>query len=196
MRNEGHGWDPKAPASVHRARAALDKDGNVIALEFWSRGFSRLETNSTEADPGDTLAGMLLGHKGARTAAFNLPENAYTFREQAAGLGNRRGAASGRFASAHLAYARSAGPAGDLCQRILHRRSGLCGGRRSGGIPPEISDRAARPGGDPGGRRKGRLETGTGRRAAHTARRSSSRGAASPISSAAARLSRSLLMWK
>ncbi len=79
MRHEGHGWDPKAPASVHRARAALDKDGNVIALEFWSKGFSRLETNSTEADPGDTLAGMLLGHKGARTAAFNLPENAYTF---------------------------------------------------------------------------------------------------------------------
>ncbi|HEX5279681.1 MAG TPA: molybdopterin cofactor-binding domain-containing protein [Micropepsaceae bacterium] len=79
MRHEGHGWDPKAPASVHRGRAALDKDGNVVALEFWSRGFSRLETNSTEADPGDTLAGMLLGHKGKRTPAFNLPENAYTF---------------------------------------------------------------------------------------------------------------------
>jgi CO/xanthine dehydrogenase Mo-binding subunit len=85
MRNEGHGWDPKAPASVHRARAALDKDGNVVALEFWSRGFSRLETNSTEADPGDTLAGMLLGHKGARTAAFNLPENAYTFENKRLG---------------------------------------------------------------------------------------------------------------
>ncbi len=85
MRNEGHGWDPKAPASVHRARAALDKDGNVLALEFWSRGFSRLETNSTEADPGDTLAGMLLGHKGARTAAFNLPENAYTFENKRLG---------------------------------------------------------------------------------------------------------------
>jgi CO/xanthine dehydrogenase Mo-binding subunit len=85
MRHEGHGWDPKAPASVHRARAALDKDGNVIALEFWSRGFSRLETNSTEADPGDTLAGMLLGHKGARTAAFNLPENAYVFENKRLG---------------------------------------------------------------------------------------------------------------
>ena len=85
MRNEGHGWDPKAPASIHRARAALDAAGNVIALEFWSRGFSRLETNSTEADPGDTLAGMLLGHKGARTAAFNLPENAYTFENRRLG---------------------------------------------------------------------------------------------------------------
>jgi len=79
MRYEGHGWDPKAPASVHHARAALDKDGNVLAIDFVSRGFSRIETNSTEADPGDTLAGMLLGHKGARTPAFNLPENGYIF---------------------------------------------------------------------------------------------------------------------
>jgi CO/xanthine dehydrogenase Mo-binding subunit len=79
MRYEGHGWDPKAPASVHKARAALDEKGNVLAIDFNSKGFSRLETNSTEADPGDTLAGMLLGHKGARTAAFNLPENMYTF---------------------------------------------------------------------------------------------------------------------
>jgi CO/xanthine dehydrogenase Mo-binding subunit len=79
MRYEGHGWDPKAPASVHKGRAALDAQGNVLAIDFTSKGFSRLETNSTEADAGDTLAGMLLGHKGARTAAFNLPDNAYTF---------------------------------------------------------------------------------------------------------------------
>jgi nicotinate dehydrogenase subunit B len=79
MRYEGHGWDPKAPASVHRARAALDDKGNVLAIDYVSKGFSRIETNSTEADPGDTLAGMLLGHKGARTPAFNLPDNAYTF---------------------------------------------------------------------------------------------------------------------
>jgi nicotinate dehydrogenase subunit B len=79
MRYEGHGWDPKAPASVHRGRAALDAQGNVLAIDFSSRGFSRIETNSTEADPGDTLAGMLLGHQGARTAAFNLPDNAYNF---------------------------------------------------------------------------------------------------------------------
>ena len=79
MRYEGHGWDPKAPASVHKGRAALDAQGNVLAIDFSSKGFSRIETNSTEADPGDTLAGMLLGHKPARAQAFNLPDNAYTF---------------------------------------------------------------------------------------------------------------------
>ena len=31
------------------------------------------------------LAGMLLGHKGQRIAAFNLPENAYTFENKRLG---------------------------------------------------------------------------------------------------------------
>jgi CO/xanthine dehydrogenase Mo-binding subunit len=79
MRHEGTGWDPKAPASIHRARAALDKDGNLIAFDFYSKGFSRLETNSSEGRAGDTLAGMLLGQKGQRQQAFNNPEGAYTF---------------------------------------------------------------------------------------------------------------------
>ena len=43
MRDEGTGWDPKGPASIHRARAALDADGNVIAYDFISKGFSRLD---------------------------------------------------------------------------------------------------------------------------------------------------------
>ena len=30
MRWEGHGWDRKGPASIHRARAALDKDGDYV----------------------------------------------------------------------------------------------------------------------------------------------------------------------
>jgi nicotinate dehydrogenase subunit B len=79
MRHEGTGWDPKAPASIHRARAALDADGNLIAFDFYSKGFSRLETNSSEGRAGDTLAGMLTGQKGARQQAFNNPEGAYTF---------------------------------------------------------------------------------------------------------------------
>jgi nicotinate dehydrogenase subunit B len=79
MRNEGTGWDPKGPASIHRGRAALDAQGNLLAIDYVSRGFSRLETNSSEAAAGDTLAGMQLGHAGARAQAFNMPENGYTF---------------------------------------------------------------------------------------------------------------------
>ena len=79
MRHEGTGWDPKAPASIHRARAAIDADGNLIAFDFYSKGFSRLETNSSENRAGDTLAGMLTGQQGQRQQVFNNPENLYTF---------------------------------------------------------------------------------------------------------------------
>jgi hypothetical protein len=39
MRYEGHGCDPKGPASIHRARAALDQDGAVVGYAFESKGF-------------------------------------------------------------------------------------------------------------------------------------------------------------
>ena len=49
MRYEGHGWDPKGPASVHRAGAALDKDGAVVGYVFESEGFSRIDIDATRA---------------------------------------------------------------------------------------------------------------------------------------------------
>ncbi len=57
MRYEGHGWDPKGPASVHRCRAALDAEGKVLAYHFESKGFSRVDTDTNEADPRHSLAG-------------------------------------------------------------------------------------------------------------------------------------------
>src|SRR5436190_17907426 len=38
MREQGTGWDPKGPASIHRARAAIDASGKVVAYEFTSKG--------------------------------------------------------------------------------------------------------------------------------------------------------------
>src|SRR6185436_1139318 len=69
MRADGHGWDPKAPASIHRARAGFDKDGKVVAYSFESKGFSRLDMSANESSPSDTLAGMLVGHAPKPTAA-------------------------------------------------------------------------------------------------------------------------------
>jgi nicotinate dehydrogenase subunit B len=37
MREQGTGWDPKGPASIHRARAAIDATGKVTAYEFTSQ---------------------------------------------------------------------------------------------------------------------------------------------------------------
>ena len=60
MRYEGHGWDPKGPASIHRARAALDQDGAVIGYVFESKGFSRIDIDTNESDPSYRLAGHLV----------------------------------------------------------------------------------------------------------------------------------------
>jgi CO/xanthine dehydrogenase Mo-binding subunit len=79
MRDQGTGWDPKPPASIHRARAAIDASGNVIAYEFTSKAFSLLEVYSNESQPHDTLAGQLLGVPLKPTAAFRVPGDSYEF---------------------------------------------------------------------------------------------------------------------
>jgi nicotinate dehydrogenase subunit B len=79
MRHEGTGWDPKAPASVHKGRAAIDAQGKVVAYEFMSKGFSRLEMNSRESYPGDTIAGQLVGFAPKPEAAFSVPGESYVF---------------------------------------------------------------------------------------------------------------------
>src|SRR5262245_63246375 len=61
MREQGTGWDPKGPASIHKAHAALDATGKVIAYEFTSKGFSRVDVNTNGGKPHDTLCGQQLG---------------------------------------------------------------------------------------------------------------------------------------
>jgi nicotinate dehydrogenase subunit B len=79
MRRDGTGWDPKAPASIHQGRAALDANGNVLAYEFNAKGFSRSNINSNESYPGDSLAGMEMGMPLKPGATFGVPAEAYTF---------------------------------------------------------------------------------------------------------------------
>jgi nicotinate dehydrogenase subunit B len=79
MRDQGTGWDPKSPAYVQRARAAIDASGNVVALEFTSKAFSQLEVWSNESEPHDTLAGQLLGAPPKPTDMFRVPGDSYQF---------------------------------------------------------------------------------------------------------------------
>jgi nicotinate dehydrogenase subunit B len=77
MRADGIAWDPKAPASVHHAKAGLDASGKIVALQFESKGFSRVETDSNESNPAHSLIGQQWGVPPAPTDAFNAPEEAY-----------------------------------------------------------------------------------------------------------------------
>src|SRR5437667_6055066 len=79
MRYEGHGWDPKGPASIHRARAALDPDGAVIGYVFESKGFSRIDIDTNESDPAYSLAGQLMGLPLKSLQGFGVPAESYGF---------------------------------------------------------------------------------------------------------------------
>jgi CO/xanthine dehydrogenase Mo-binding subunit len=79
MRNQGTGWDPKGPASIHRARAALDATGQVIAYDFLSKGFSRVDVDTNGSKPFDTLAGQTLGVTLKSGDGFGVPAESYVF---------------------------------------------------------------------------------------------------------------------
>ena len=77
MRGEGTGWDPKGPASIHKARAALDASGKMIAYEFTSKGFSRVDVNTNGGQPRDTLAGQTRGVALKSGDGFGVPAESY-----------------------------------------------------------------------------------------------------------------------
>jgi nicotinate dehydrogenase subunit B len=79
MRNEGTGWDPKGPASIHRGRAAIDASGNVAAYEFYSKGFSRWDVQTNESRPERTLAGHFLGVPLKSEDMFGAPAEGYEY---------------------------------------------------------------------------------------------------------------------
>jgi len=78
-RDQATGWDPKGPASTHRARAAIDAAGNVIAYEFTSKGFSRIDVNTNGGAPKDTLAGQVRGVELKSGDGFGVPAESYEF---------------------------------------------------------------------------------------------------------------------
>ncbi|PYN93263.1 MAG: hypothetical protein DMD89_25195, partial [Candidatus Rokuibacteriota bacterium] len=79
MRNDATGWDPKGPAGVYRGRAGLDAQGNVVAYDFFARGFTRQDVATNEGDPKDTLAGQLTGVPPRPTVIFQVPAESYEF---------------------------------------------------------------------------------------------------------------------
>jgi CO/xanthine dehydrogenase Mo-binding subunit len=79
MRNEGHAWDPKGPASVVTARGGVDARGNAIAYHYHIKGFSRHDQNSRENHPSEMLAGHLLGHKSTPKWRMRTPAESYKF---------------------------------------------------------------------------------------------------------------------
>jgi len=79
MRNEGHGWDPKAPACVINCKAGLDAGGNINGWYYQARGFSGWDVNFNASEPRDTLVGQLTGFTKADAHNFGAPGESYDF---------------------------------------------------------------------------------------------------------------------
>jgi CO/xanthine dehydrogenase Mo-binding subunit len=79
MRADGTAWDPKGPASVHHVSAGLDASGEVVALRYRSKAFSRENIASHPDDPAQSLSGQLMGMPVKTKHAFDVPEEGYDF---------------------------------------------------------------------------------------------------------------------
>jgi nicotinate dehydrogenase subunit B len=77
MRDQGTGWDPKGPASTHKAKAGLNAAGEVIAYEFTSKAFSRVDVDTNGGKPPDTLTGQTLGVALQSGDGFGVPAESY-----------------------------------------------------------------------------------------------------------------------
>ena len=157
MRDQGTGWDPKGPASIHKARAALDAVGQGHRLRVHQQG---------------VLAGgrqhqwrQAVGYAGrpdARRRAeirrrLRRAGGILCLRQQAAGVGDHPAAARPLLAAAQRASARSGRTADPLRQRVLHRRGGGGGECRSDRVPPAPHQGAARRRRDQGGGGEGQM---------------------------------------
>ncbi len=192
-RDEGTGWDPKGPASIHRARAAIDAHGNVIAYDFISKGFSRLDVQHERAASRPTRSPARLARRRRckPVDGFGVPAEVLRVRQQAHGVGDDPAAARPRLAAAHRRICairsgrRSTSPANPSWTRW----------RRALDVDPvefrlrHVKD-AARHRGDQGRGREVRAGRRGPRRAA-TRPAARCRDAASPTRSATARVARS-----
>jgi CO/xanthine dehydrogenase Mo-binding subunit len=79
MRDEGHAWDPKAPACVISCKAGLDARGDMTGWYFRAKGFSGWDVMFNAADPRDTLVGQLLGFVKGDAHNFGVPGESYAF---------------------------------------------------------------------------------------------------------------------
>ena len=185
-RDQATGWDPKGPASIHRARAAIDAAGNVIAYEFNSKGFSRVDVNTNGGNPLDTLAGHFRGVELKSGDNFGVPAESYEFANKRMGwetippLLDRASPLRG----AHLRD--PVGPQIHFASESFMDEVAAALGHRSDRVPPAPRQGPARHRRDQGRGREG--ATGSrGRRRGRTRPAARSAGAASPTRSATAR---------
>ena len=77
MRPDGHGWDPKAPASVHTCKAVIGSDGKMVAYEYKSKAFNSQDVGASENEAHDLLVGMAVGFNHTPEHTYAAPSDGY-----------------------------------------------------------------------------------------------------------------------
>ena len=142
MRDEGTGWDPKGPASIHRARAAIDAARQRHRLRVHQQGLlaprrhhQREQAVRHAGRPGTRRARSSPATASAcRRSPTSSPTSALAW-ETIAPLLDR----ASPLRTSHLRD--PVGPADPLRQRVLHRRGGAGARQRSGRVPAEATSR-------------------------------------------------------
>ena len=140
MRNEGHGWDPKAPACVISCKAGLSAANEIAGWYFRAKGFSGWDVMFNASDPKDTLVGQLVGFEKGDSHNFGDAGRIVFVSERGQVLGDDSAAARACVAATMCAHASAAGAAAAFRARMLHRRGGRGGRRRSDRTALEAPD--------------------------------------------------------
>ena len=157
MRDQGTGWDPKGPASIHtrargdrrrrqRHRLRLHQQGLLARRRQHQR-----QQAVRHAGRPDARRRAQIGRRLRRAGGI------LRVRQQAHRLGDDPAAARPRLAAALVAPARSGRAANPLRQRVLHGRSGGGAQRRPDRVPAALRQGPARHRGHQGGGGEGRL---------------------------------------
>ena len=100
----------RAPPRSTRRAPRSTRRGKVIAYEFISKGFSRVDVNTNGGKPWDTLAGQTLGVALKSGDGFGVPAESYAFDNKRHRLGDHPAAARPRLAAAQSHLRDPVGP--------------------------------------------------------------------------------------
>ena len=144
MRQEETAWDTKGPAYAFKMRGALDAQGNLVALHYDAIAADHNHLGYNEHDT--VLVAQLTGMRKAEPArGARVNAVGHVCHPQSAADDQCGGAAAGvGNAAQDRQPARPGWSAGDVCVRVVHRRT--CGGGESGSarVPSEADHREHR----------------------------------------------------
>ena len=189
MRYEGHGWDPKAPASVHISRAAVDKDGKVIGWQFETQ--SVLQARHLQQRRRARIHARRPAHglPLQAGASYSVIRTSPTASRRCEKISATIAPLLDRASPLRTAHMRDpGGPQTHFAVESFMDELALGDQHGPGRVPAALPDQSARHRGDQGGGREGRLAAARRRRASRS-RATSMSARASPMRRAAARAS-------